>query len=40
MEVWLEIPHGRSAPRPLRLCLMLGLTALLLIAQTGGNPGF
>lgn len=28
------------APRPVRLCLMLGLTALLLMAQAGGTLGF
>lgn len=40
MEDWLEIPQGRNAPRPGRLCLMLGLTALLLIKQAGGTIGF
>ncbi|MDP3960007.1 MAG: hypothetical protein Q8Q26_08095 [Pseudorhodobacter sp.] len=40
MEDWFEIPQGRRAPRPVRLCLMLGLTALLLMAQAGGTLGF
>jgi len=42
MEDWLEIPQGRHAPRPVRLCLVLGLAVLLLLellAQTGGAAG-
>jgi hypothetical protein len=31
MNEWLVIPPDRPTPRPVRLCLILGLTALVLI---------
>lgn len=31
MEDWLQIPHDRPRPRPARLALLLGLTALLVL---------
>jgi len=34
MEHWLHIPKDRKTSRPLRLCLLLGLTALLIWAVT------
>lgn len=34
MDPWLHIPHDRPPPRPLRLCVIMGLTALVLLAGT------
>ncbi|MGB8812086.1 MAG: hypothetical protein WCC57_02775 [Paracoccaceae bacterium] len=31
MDDWLNIPEGRKATRPIRLALLLGLTALLFL---------
>jgi hypothetical protein len=32
MEDWLAIPHDRPRLRPVRLCLVMGLVALVLLA--------
>lgn len=36
MDDWLRIPVGREAPHPVRLCLLMGLTALLLLMLAPG----
>jgi hypothetical protein len=32
MDPWLDIPRDRPTPRPLRLCVIMGLAALVLWA--------
>jgi hypothetical protein len=32
MDDWLRIPQDRKQPRPMRLAVLLGLTALLFLA--------
>lgn len=39
MIIDLEVPHDRPDPAPMRMCVVMGLSLLMLLLVFGARPG-